>query len=117
MGSTTATDDVVLLAVVAAVAVLALLVVRVSAQTLRALAPSLPPLPDEDCAPAGLGRLVPVGAQVDLEFRRGVRTLELWLATSHRRAAGAPPALDEPRRASRRFAERVEEGSASGTEG
>jgi hypothetical protein len=40
-----------------------------------------PALPDDDRPPAGLGRLVPVGAQVDQEFRRGVVSLELWLAS------------------------------------
>lgn len=38
-----------------------------------------PWLPIEDQPPAGLGRLVPVGAQVDEECRRGTAALESWL--------------------------------------
>ena len=38
-----------------------------------------PQLPAEDRPPAGLGRLVPVGAQVDEEARRGFVALENWL--------------------------------------
>lgn len=51
-----------------------------------------PLLPAEDRAPAGLGRLVPHGAQVEKECRRGLDALELWLATSARRRGdgGAP---------------------------
>ena len=48
---------------------------------------SRPLLPDEDRPPAGLGRLVPVGAQVDEEYRRGVVALEDWLL-SRRPARG-----------------------------
>jgi len=46
---------------------------------------SRPQLPAQDCPPAGLGRLIPVGAQVEEECRRGVVALELWLL-SHRQA-------------------------------
>ncbi|GAC1440957.1 MAG: hypothetical protein NVSMB55_07470 [Mycobacteriales bacterium] len=42
-----------------------------------------PLLPEQDRPPAGLGRLVPVGAQVEEEYRRGVAALEHWLL-SHR---------------------------------
>jgi hypothetical protein len=38
-----------------------------------------PFLPVEDRPPAGLGRLVPMGAQVEDEYRRGVVALEHWL--------------------------------------
>ncbi|MCU1591601.1 MAG: hypothetical protein JWP11_2857 [Frankiales bacterium] len=44
-----------------------------------------PYLPADDRPPAGLGRLVPVGAQVEDEYRRGVVALEHWLL-SHRQA-------------------------------
>jgi hypothetical protein len=45
-----------------------------------------PLLPVEDRPPAGLGRLVPVGAQVDDESRRGMAAIESWLLS--RRQAG-----------------------------
>jgi hypothetical protein len=45
-----------------------------------------PLLPLEDRPPAGLGRLVPVGAQVEDECRRGMAALESWLLS--RRQAG-----------------------------
>ena len=38
-----------------------------------------PLLPVEDRPPAGLGRLVPVDAQVEDECRRGMAALESWL--------------------------------------
>ena len=38
-----------------------------------------PLLPVEDRPPAGLGRLIPVGAQVEDECRRGMAALESWL--------------------------------------
>ena len=44
-----------------------------------------PHLPAADRPPAGLGRLVPVGAQVEDECRRGMAALEHWLL-SHRQA-------------------------------
>jgi heme A synthase len=44
-----------------------------------------PHLPADDRPPAGLGRLVPVGAQVEDECRRGMAALEHWLL-SHRQA-------------------------------
>ena len=40
---------------------------------------SRPYLPVDDRPPAGLGRLVPVGAQVEDECRRGLVALEHWL--------------------------------------
>jgi membrane protein implicated in regulation of membrane protease activity len=45
-----------------------------------------PHLPVDDRPPAGLGRLVPVGAQVEDESRRGMAALENWLLS--RRQAG-----------------------------
>ncbi|MBK5305697.1 MAG: hypothetical protein JJD92_03320 [Frankiaceae bacterium] len=45
-----------------------------------------PYLPLEDRPPVGLGRLIPVGAQVDDECRRGTVALEHWLLS--RRQAG-----------------------------
>ena len=45
-----------------------------------------PYLPADDRPPAGLGRLVPVGAQVEDECRRGMAALEHWLLS--RRQAG-----------------------------
>jgi hypothetical protein len=44
-----------------------------------------PWLPDDDRPPAGLGRLIPVGTQIEEECRRGVAALEHWLL-SHRQA-------------------------------
>jgi hypothetical protein len=46
-----------------------------------------PLLPIDDRPPAGLGRLVPVGAQVEDECRRGMAALESWLLS--RRQAGS----------------------------
>jgi hypothetical protein len=86
MVSTTATEDVALLAVVVGVVAVGLLVFQI----VRALQPVRPILPAEDRPPAGLGRLVPVGAaQVEQEARRGVVTLELWLTAHRRRSAAA----------------------------
>ena len=45
---------------------------------------SRPFLPIEDRPPAGLGRLVPVGAQVEDECRRGMAALEHWLLSSRK---------------------------------
>lgn len=45
-----------------------------------------PHLPPEDRPPAGLSRLVPIGAQVEVECRRGVVAIEHWLLS--RRQAG-----------------------------
>jgi hypothetical protein len=87
VGATTVTDDVALLAVVAGVIAVALLVVHLTVEAVRAAQPPRPSLPEEDCPPAGLGRLVPFGGQIDVECHRGVVALELWLA-SHRRGSG-----------------------------
>lgn len=77
MLETTAQVDVVLMLVVFGVAALLALSVHVG----RELQPGRPSLPDDDCPPPGLGRLVPVGGQVDQECRKGLAALELWLAT------------------------------------
>ena len=74
---TTAAVDVALMLVVLGVAALVGLAVHVA----RELQPPRPQLPDDDCPPPGLSRLVPVGRQVDLECRTGLDALEMWLAT------------------------------------
>lgn len=76
MGTSTELDVVLLLMVLGLLALLAL-----AGHVARELHPDLPTLPDEDCPPPGLGRLVPVGGQVDEEIRTGVAALEMWLAT------------------------------------
>lgn len=48
-----------------------------------------PCLPEPDRPPAGLGRLVPVGAQVEAECREAAVRLEQWLAALSRRQEGA----------------------------
>ena len=53
--------------------------VSLSAYVGSALRPARPTLPDEDCPPPGLSRLLPVGRQVDAECRRGVEALERWM--------------------------------------
>lgn len=74
---------------VAAVAILAvglvIATVLLSLQRVLEYRAARPHLPAADRAPAGLGRLVPVGSQVDEEYRRGVVALEHWLL-SHRQA-------------------------------
>ena len=81
MGTTTTEIDVVLMLVVLGLAALVVL----SASVARALQPVRPSLPAEDCPPPGLGRLVPVGLQVEQECGKGLAQLELWLATTRRR--------------------------------
>lgn len=51
----------------------------------RELAPVRPPLPAEDRPPRSASRLMPVGRQLELEAKRGVHALELWLAGRGRR--------------------------------
>lgn len=77
MRVTTTQMDVVLMLVVLGLVGLVALSVHVA----RQLAPTRPALPQEDCPPPGLGRLVPVGWQVDRECRRGLAALEMWLRT------------------------------------
>ena len=78
VGPTTAQMDVTLMLVVLGLAAL----VALSVHLARALQPSRPSLPDDDCPPPGLSRLLPVGRQVDLECRTGLAALEMWLRTS-----------------------------------
>jgi hypothetical protein len=72
--------DLVVMLVVFGFAGLALLGVVVA----RELLPVRPSLPEDDCPPPGLSRLVPVGRQLDQECRRGVVALEQWLARTAR---------------------------------
>ena len=55
--------------------------VGLSAYVGSSLRPALPTLPDEDCPPPGLSRLLPVGRQVEVECRRGFDALERWMRT------------------------------------
>lgn len=80
MIATSTETDVVLMLVVLGLAAL----VALSVSLARAAQPILPSLPEADCPPPGLGRLVPVGRQVDQESRKGLAQLELWLATTRR---------------------------------
>ena len=73
-------SDSVLLAVLVAGVLLALGV----AWLVERFRPPAPVLPEPDLAPAGLGRLVPVGAQVDAEVRLGLVALEAWLVAQRR---------------------------------
>ena len=75
MSATTTEIDVVLMLVVLGLAALVALAAHVD----RLLRPSRPALPAQDCPPPGLGRLVPVGRQVDHECRAGLTALEMWL--------------------------------------
>jgi hypothetical protein len=84
-GTRSASADVLLMvAVVVTTAVLAALLVGL--RRLLEARWALPALPDEDQPPAGLGRLVPVGRQVDDEYRRGLAALESWLLQNRRSA-------------------------------
>ena len=80
MGTSTALDA-LLLVVLMAVALTGWLGMWLA----RELAPARPALPAEDCPPSSASRLVPVGRQLELEARRGVHALELWLAGRARR--------------------------------
>lgn len=84
MGSTTVTTDVMLLALAVGLLGLVPLAAHVSTALRALLHGPRPQLPDEDRPPAGLGRLVPVGHQVDLESGRGVAALEMWLVSRRR---------------------------------
>ncbi len=77
-GSTSVTGDVVVLVLVV-VSVVVVTALLVALRRLLEARWALPTLPEEDRPPAGLGRLVPVGAQVEDEYRRGVVALENWL--------------------------------------
>ena len=69
--------DVVLMLIALGLAAIVALGVHVA----RQLQPARPALPEDDCPPPGLSRLLPVGRQVDQECRSGLDALELWLAT------------------------------------
>ncbi len=81
---TTMAADVLLLAVAVGLLGLGALSAHVGAAMRALLLVPRPQLPDDDRPPAGLGRLVPVGQQVDLESRRGVVALEMWLVSRRR---------------------------------
>lgn len=79
---TSAGVDALLLVVAISLAVLVVLSLRLA----RELAPARPCLPEQDQPPAGLGRLVPVGRQVDQEARHGLHALDLWLRAARARS-------------------------------
>ena len=81
MGTSVTGDAVLLAVVVGAMAALWLAV-----HLVRAFLPPRPELPGPDQPPAGLSRLVPVGAQVEQEVHRGTVALEMWLSALRRRA-------------------------------
>jgi hypothetical protein len=87
----TVTEDLVLTAVGLLVLGLVVLVAHVASSAVRSLLPGAADLPEDDRAPAGLGRLVPVGAQLEQEVRAGRAALELWLSTALRQGPGAVP--------------------------
>ena len=112
MREVTVTDDLALLAVVLGAAAVGWLVVHLVRAVWRLRAPARPALPDDDCAPDGLGRLVPEGVQVVQEARRGAVALELWLVATYRRRTSSGGGTLLPRQ---RTAGRSESGAASGT--
>ncbi len=80
IGTSTALDATLM------VVVLSVVVVGVLATWLaHELSPVRPPLPADDCPPAGASRLVPAGRQLDQEARLGVQALEMWLVALRRR--------------------------------
>jgi hypothetical protein len=81
-GSSVQSD--VLLMVMIVIAAVALATLLLAVRRSQELRQSRPHLPEEDRPPAGLGRLVPIGAQVDDEYRRGVAALERWMSLHHR---------------------------------
>ena len=80
MGTSTALDALLLVVLLAV-----LMTGWLAGWLARELAPVRPALPAEDCPPPSASRLVPVGRQLELDARRGVRALELWLAQRARR--------------------------------
>jgi hypothetical protein len=74
----------VLLAAMIVLAGVVLATLLLAVRRSQELRQSLPHLPEDDRPPAGLGRLVPIGAQVDEEYRRGVAALERWMSLRHR---------------------------------
>lgn len=106
MRTATVTEDVVLTAVGLLALGLVCLVLHVTAAAVRALHPGLPDLPEDDRAPAGLGRLVPVGDRLEQEVRAGRAALELWLSTALRDGTGSAAARAVPAQRSAPPAER-----------
>lgn len=80
---TSVTADVVL-SVTILVAAFVVGVLMIALQRVLAARMARPHLPAADRPPAGLGRLVPVGAQVEEECRRGVAAIEHWLLSTRR---------------------------------
>ena len=80
MATSTGIDALLMLV---ALALLALVVLGVQLE--RGLQPVRPQLPTADLAPAGLGRLVPVGRQVDVEARHGLHAVDQWLRAARSR--------------------------------
>jgi hypothetical protein len=81
-GSGVQSDVLLMVLIILAAVVLATLLLAVRrSQELRH---SRPHLPEDDRPPAGLGRLVPFGTQVDEEYRHGVAALERWMTLHHR---------------------------------
>lgn len=80
MGTSTALDALVLVVLLAVVTAGALAV-----WLAREFAPVRPPLPADDCPPPSASRLVPIGSALDLEVKRGVQALEMWLVHARRR--------------------------------
>lgn len=76
--------DAVLLATAVLLGLVVLAVAVAASAVRRVVLSRRPVLPAEDRPPAGLGRLVPVGEQVDAEVRRGLRALEVWLLDARR---------------------------------
>jgi hypothetical protein len=84
VGTTTVVADVMLLTLAIGLIGLVAVAAQVGTALRTLLLAPRPQLPDDDRPPAGLGRLVPVGHQVDLESRRGVTALEMWLVSRRR---------------------------------
>jgi hypothetical protein len=84
VGTTSVAADVLLLVVVVGLLAMFSLAMHVGTQATELLSRHRPELPADDRPPAGLGRLVPVGPQVEQETRRGLLALELWLAARRR---------------------------------
>lgn len=80
IGTSTALDALLLVVLLAVITVGAL-----ATWLARELSPVRPPLPAEDCPPPSASRLVPAGRQLELEARRGVQALEMWLVAHRRR--------------------------------
>lgn len=82
--TTSVAADVLLLLVAVGVLAMFSLAMHVGTRATALLSRHRPELPVADRPPVGLGRLVPVGTQVEQETRRGLLALELWLAARRR---------------------------------